>query len=106
MRIRDWSSDVCSSDLKGIITLFSQPTAAAALSGQSNPLHGDFEGRSLQCRRGGRDVFAGPDFALPPGGALLLTRPNASGKWILQIGRASCRARVCQYVWISVGAGS
>src|SRR3546814_16107953 len=65
---------------KGIITLFSQPTAAAALSGQSNPLHGDFEGRSLQCRRGGRDVFAGLDFALPPGVALLLTGPNGSGK--------------------------
>lgn len=40
----------------------------------------DFEGRSLQCRRGGRDVFAGLDFALPPGGALLLTGPNGSGK--------------------------
>lgn len=40
----------------------------------------DFEGRSLQCRRGGRDVFAGLDFALPAGGALLLTGPNGSGK--------------------------
>src|SRR3546814_12571453 len=30
----------------------------------------DFEGRSLQCRRGGRDVFAGLDFVLPPSGAL------------------------------------
>jgi heme exporter protein A len=60
--------------------LFSQPAAAAALSGQSNPLHGEFEGRSLQCRRGGRDVFAGLDFVLPPGGALLLTGPNGSGK--------------------------
>lgn len=40
----------------------------------------DFEGRSLQCRRGGRDVFAGLDFVLPPGGALLLTGPNGSGK--------------------------
>jgi len=39
-----------------------------------------FEGRSLHCRRGGRDVFAALDFALPPGGALLLTGPNGSGK--------------------------
>jgi len=39
-----------------------------------------FEGRSLQCRRGGRDVFAALDFALPAGGALLLTGPNGSGK--------------------------
>lgn len=39
-----------------------------------------FEGRSLHCRRGGRDVFAGLSFALPPGGALLLTGANGSGK--------------------------
>jgi heme exporter protein A len=39
-----------------------------------------FEGQSLQCRRGGRDVFAGLDFELSPGGALLLTGPNGSGK--------------------------
>src|SRR3546814_17949114 len=40
----------------------------------------DFEGRSLQCRRGGRDVFAGLDFVLPPSGGLVLTGPNGSGK--------------------------
>ena len=40
----------------------------------------NFEGRSLHCRRGGRDVFAALSFALPPGGALLLTGPNGSGK--------------------------
>src|SRR3546814_18328358 len=40
----------------------------------------DFEGRSLQCRRGGRDVFAGLDFVLPPRGALVLTGPTGSGK--------------------------
>ncbi len=40
----------------------------------------NFEGRSLQCRRGGRDVFADLAFALPSGGALLLTGPNGSGK--------------------------
>src|SRR3546814_9592058 len=100
MRIRDWSSDVCSSDLKGIITLFSQPTAAAALSGQSNPLHGDFEGRSLQCRRGGRDVFAGLDFALPPGGALLLTGPNGSGQSsLLRLMAGLLRPAAGQLLW-------
>ncbi|HEY9548683.1 MAG TPA: ATP-binding cassette domain-containing protein, partial [Kiloniellaceae bacterium] len=40
----------------------------------------NFEGRTLQCRRGGRDVFAGLSFILPAGGALLLTGPNGSGK--------------------------
>ena len=39
-----------------------------------------FEGRGLACRRGERWVFAALDFALPAGGALLLTGPNGSGK--------------------------
>lgn len=39
-----------------------------------------FEGRDLTCIRGERRVFAGLDFSLPAGGALLLTGPNGSGK--------------------------
>lgn len=39
-----------------------------------------FLGRALACRRGGRLVFQGLDFALTEGGALLLTGPNGSGK--------------------------
>lgn len=39
-----------------------------------------FEGRNLDCRRGGRDVFAGLGFSLAPGGALLLTGANGTGK--------------------------
>ncbi|MEE9480317.1 MAG: ATP-binding cassette domain-containing protein, partial [Kiloniellales bacterium] len=39
-----------------------------------------FEGRELTCVRGERRVFAGLSFALPPGGALILTGPNGSGK--------------------------
>ncbi len=39
-----------------------------------------FEGRGLDCRRGGRDVFADLSFGLAPGGALLLTGANGSGK--------------------------
>ncbi len=37
-------------------------------------------GVDLACRRGGRTVFAGLDFELLPGGALLLTGPNGAGK--------------------------
>ena len=40
----------------------------------------EFVGRGLACRRGGRLVFAGLDFALAPGEALLLRGPNGSGK--------------------------
>jgi len=39
-----------------------------------------FAGAALTCRRGERLVFAGLDFALGPGEALLLTGPNGSGK--------------------------
>ncbi len=40
----------------------------------------DFIGESLACLRGERPVFAGLDFALASGGALLLTGANGSGK--------------------------
>ncbi|MDX1424468.1 MAG: heme ABC exporter ATP-binding protein CcmA [Kiloniellales bacterium] len=40
----------------------------------------DFEGRDLACVRGERLVFAGLDFSLGAGGALLLLGPNGSGK--------------------------
>jgi heme exporter protein A len=39
-----------------------------------------FTGRGLACRRGERLVFAALAFAVPPGGALMLTGPNGSGK--------------------------
>ncbi len=39
-----------------------------------------FQGRDLTCLRGARVVFAGLDFAIPPGGALVLVGPNGSGK--------------------------
>ncbi len=39
-----------------------------------------FAGQKLACRRGERLVFAGLDFTLLPGGALILVGPNGSGK--------------------------
>ena len=39
-----------------------------------------FTGADLVCFRGERTVFAGLDFDLEPGGALLLRGPNGSGK--------------------------
>src|SRR3954467_45122 len=40
----------------------------------------DLVGEALACRRGGRLVFAGLDFSLKAGGALVLTGSNGSGK--------------------------
>jgi heme exporter protein A len=39
-----------------------------------------FSGTGLACIRSNRIVFAGLDFAVSPGGALVLTGPNGSGK--------------------------
>lgn len=46
----------------------------------ADPTSRTFAGRGLACRRGERLVFSGLAFAVPPGGALLLTGPNGSGK--------------------------
>src|SRR3546814_4039011 len=67
MRISDWSSDVCSSDLVGVNCIV--PAAETRLA----------EGRDTA--------------GFPPWGPELVA--PAVG-W--QIGRASCRERVCQYV--------
>src|SRR3546814_7489575 len=61
MRISDWSSDVCSSDLSTSISVWQRLTSA---------------------RHTGCDVHSHPAPRHDPG----------------QIGRASCRERVCQYV--------
>jgi heme exporter protein A len=41
---------------------------------------GSFVGRDVGCARGGRVLFAGVDFVLPPGGALVLQGRNGAGK--------------------------
>src|SRR3546814_20226174 len=85
MRISDWSSDVCSSDL-----------AAAELPA----LHSTHPG--LWAARG---THAGGRTRHPqhPHLALFQRRAGSRAPSIsAQIGRASCRERVCQYVSISV----
>src|SRR3546814_6951197 len=72
LRISDWSSDVCSSDLAALLV-----SSAATLADQKN----------------GTVIAAG----LPS--ELMVTRPDIlAAEEKLQIGRASGRERVCQYV--------
>src|SRR3546814_2593312 len=73
MRISDWSSDVCSSDLQEI---YRQVKLLAQAPGVT--------GVSFACG------FCPADF--PGAGASLVAYATS------QIGRASCRERVCQYV--------
>src|SRR3546814_16048549 len=93
MRISDWSSDVCSSDLL--------------------PDHGfigcePFLNGVVGALQHIRDGFL-PNIRLHMGNALdVLARvPDGALSFVyLQIGRASCRESVCQYVSLSVVAGS
>src|SRR3546814_18357365 len=87
MRISDWSSDVCSSDLFARLVdareRLQRYAAAVILQGAAQILpvaaHGERRGADRAAEIEGED---------------------------LEIGRASCRERVCQYVSISVVAGS
>src|SRR3546814_19600598 len=127
MRISDWSSDVCSSDLgRG-----PRPVALAVIDeaklipgkgifvvardGQLQDAPRLFEVRGIfgcdqrMAEHGGdHRLVAGSLNRLPERwkGLTRLARFKQDLALQLQIGRASCRERVCQYVWISVGAVS
>src|SRR3546814_16968834 len=99
MRISDWSSDVCSSDL---------PQFADATMGYE--MQYDGLGRHvtrLMTAQLVPNFIHGPDvseqdlldYYTEPMGLPRIPVPE-------EIGRASCRARVCQYVWIPVVAVS
>src|SRR3546814_16203910 len=95
MRISDWSSDVCSSDLAGIDALLLE-SAGGARSGSDLRMLIE-HGRRLRSLMHyvPRTLDHGLVEALALTGAL---DPD------LESGRASCRERVCQYVYISVVA--
>src|SRR3546814_20840103 len=125
MRSSDWSSDVCSSDLAERLhvtqstvsarihtledqlgcTLFVRNKAGTTLTpaGRQFQRHASTLVRTVEQAR--------HDVGIPRGFRAALTVGGRSGLWeqfLLrwQIGRASCRARGCQSVESSVGAGS
>src|SRR3546814_8055556 len=97
MRISDWSSDVCSSDLQG------------ALQPQRSDRHDLARGADVLDPRAEVDLDMGRD-AECAGNPLNQRRRNKTPEKRLaviarqppdldmKIGRASCRERVCQYV--------
>src|SRR3546814_11847086 len=102
MRISDWSSDVCSSDLDfaelrapadGIISKrLVQPGQVVAAGTELLRLIRD--GR-LEWRA----ELSADDLALvEPGATVQLPSREGTVTGRIQIGRASCRERVCQYV--------
>src|SRR3546814_11083157 len=103
MRISDWSSDVCSSDLTpGCATRFG-PSGGRGLA-WSDQIGSVRILRPAACT----STVACPTqvATMPRGAAKAGGRDGLTATMSGQIGRASCRERVCQYVYISVVAGS
>src|SRR3546814_13736769 len=114
MRISDWSSDVCSSDLPGqvmerspwmlgsspsmtIARMMESPTAAAPF-----PLCSPHHQCSPCTAQQGALLY---DLTGPPvlgAGSLRILRPGTRAADRTQTGRASCRKRVVKYVSFSV----
>src|SRR3546814_15684660 len=102
MRISDWSSDVCSSDLEtedgDILAAFlgqfydDKPAPRLILLSHAVP-EAELIAEALSTRAE-RKV------------ELLVPQRGSKRKLVEQIGRASCRERVCQYVSISGAAVS
>src|SRR3546814_7802022 len=88
MRISDWSSDVCSSDLRQFVQRPFMQFAKGLL--QCSTQLGDL---ILDCHRRERNDLARDK-------AISFQPPQALCQCLLsdEIGRASCRERVCQYV--------
>src|SRR3546814_12405166 len=111
MRISDWSSDVWSSDLSLIV----KPLTSAALCERfvatatakfARNVPDFVRLQSLVAERGGsfRNDHAAIRSADPQVCALFVRAARVLGLRREQLGRASCRERVCQYVLIWVVA--
>src|SRR3546814_13856041 len=98
MRISDWSSDVCSSDLLA--------SARLAQLDRLIPLEQRQRGLAMlpaMEKNETRERLAAVSAAAPPPPAKPKPSPHQTAS---QNGRASCRDRVCQYVSISEVAAS
>src|SRR3546814_11506355 len=122
MRISDWSSDVCSSDLSSVPHPVGRATTARSCSGRCDPASTTWEGFSMIRTAIAVAALVGMtastatsaqttadeaptahvrytdlDLSQPDDMKLLHHRVS------MEVGRAPCRARVCQEVLISGG---
>src|SRR3546814_2010500 len=96
LRISDWSSDVCSSDLLWDIAP-EKHVPGRVIHTQGWPLGEDANGGGFLYHQAGGQVALGfvtwLNYRNP-----YLSPFQEMQRWKTQIGRASCRERVCQYV--------
>src|SRR3546814_16511105 len=108
MRISDWSSDVCSSDLGAIrrrqaLRCRAKPCRHSRRALPAHLREGAFSGDAdTRYRRGCRPKWRVPASARSPGSAGIRAPTNSAG----ENGRASSRERGGQNVWISGVDGS
>src|SRR3546814_21104135 len=114
MRISDWSSDVCSSDLRCRVRSAErkapQPrephlpgalrvVAIAVVRSEQDEARPEQPGAEQPPPRGAKLLSIGVGHADNNGGrSRVAARQKAPEGGLPQIGRASCRERVCQYV--------
>src|SRR3546814_12073874 len=100
MRISDWSSDVCSSDLIAAAVL-APPAMMFGLHDYQRKRILTFLNPEADPSGSGYHILQSK-IALGSGG--LLGKGYGLGSQSQRIGRASCRGSVCQYVYITVAA--
>src|SRR3546814_18926637 len=104
MRISDWSSDVCSSDLVPVIDGYENMRRIHGVNGWRQLLKLIADDRALRYEKPGEQLYlphATIDYVND-----IPCWPVPEAPIVFKIGRASCRERVCQYVSISVVAVS
>src|SRR3546814_10792038 len=92
MRISDWSSDVCSSDL--------HEKVVRLITDRSGRVVGVETARIPETRRADHRRLYGKVVPMLPFKAVISERAGAEARTLeaAEIGRTSCRERVCQYV--------
>src|SRR3546814_1760738 len=102
MRISDWSSDVCSSDLVTLAFRLGRAAVMLLCEALRDGGGGGISGRQRGDGKQGKGVFKTHLKVLYPCHAplyeSLADRSLITPAFGIEIGRASCRERVCQYV--------
>src|SRR3546814_1033015 len=97
MRISDWSSDVCSSDLPYPFALVGAPRTRFDGPMLEFPYQSSMAATNL-ILSGALDAVPDLNVCISHGGGFFPYQFGRVEAFAQQIGRASCRERVCQYV--------